>query len=147
MCQTALISKSIVRIGIRSFGQNLEAAAGNNATRKKIASLNHSIDTLYEMLYEQYNDITADDYKIFGPQLRLLLNSLKSLYRTYKKDAEATEFSDQIERLGRNYSALYEINNDIKHFKLSRDNTTKLSHALKEASEANAATLSEFDIH
>lgn len=136
MCQTALISKSIVRIGIRSFGQNLEAAAGNNATRKKIASLNHSIDTLYEMLYEQYNDITADDYKIFGPQLRLLLNSLKSLYRTYKKDAEATEFSDQIERLGRNYSALYEINNDIKHFKLSRDKTTKLSHALKEASEA-----------
>lgn len=136
MCQTALISKSIVKIGMRSFGQNLEAAAGNNATRKKIASLNHSIDTLYELLYEQYNDITPDDYKIFGPQLRLLLNSLKSLYMTYKKDSGATEISDQIERLGRNYSALYEINNDIKHFRLSGGNATKLNIALKEASEA-----------
>lgn len=89
MCQTALISKNIVRIGMRSFGQNLEAAAGNTTTRQKIASLNHSIDTLYDLLYEQYNDITPADYKIFGPQLRLLLDSLKNLYTTYKKYSEA----------------------------------------------------------
>jgi hypothetical protein len=136
MCQTALISKNIVRIGMRSFGQNLEAAAGNTTTRQKIASLNHSIDTLYDLLYEQYNDITPADYKIFGPQLRLLLDSLKNLYTTYKKDSEAIEFSDQVERLGRNYSALYEIDRDIKHFRLSGGNATGLNAALKEASQA-----------
>ena len=87
------------------------------------------------MVYDQFNEITPDDYKIIEPQLLLLLNTLKGLCNTYKKIHSSDRLSKEIEVLGRNYSAIYELNSDIKNFRV-RKMSPALSSALKRASAA-----------
>lgn len=120
MCQTALISRSIVRISARSFEHNLEAVSGVSVTLNKLIRLNNALDRLYESIYEEFNDITPDDYKIIEPQLLLLLNTLKGLCNTYKKMRTTGRYSEEIAKLGMNYSALYELNYDIKNFRVKK---------------------------
>ena len=135
MCQTALISRSIVRISARSFEQNLEAVSGASVTLNKLIRLNNALDRLYETIYEQFNDITPDDYKIIEPQLLLLLNTLKGLCHTYKKMPTAGRYSEEISKLCMNYSALYELNYDIKNFRVKKIDA-ELSSLLQKVDEA-----------
>ncbi|MDE5848665.1 MAG: hypothetical protein K2H38_00800 [Muribaculaceae bacterium] len=135
MCQTALISRSIVRISARSFEQSLEAVSGSYVTHNKLLRLNNALDRLYDTVYDQFNDITPDDYKIIEPQLLLLLNTLKGLSNAYKKIHVSEKLSGEIDRLGRNYSALYELNNDIKNFRVKKI-SPELSSMLQKAEEA-----------
>ena len=135
MCQTALLSKSIVRISARSFEHNLEAVSGLYVTHNKLTRLNNALDRLYDTIYDQFNDITPDDYRIIGPQLLLLLNTLKGLTNTYKKMHTSGRLSEEVTKLGRNYSALYELNHDIKTFRVKKT-SPELSSLLQKADEA-----------
>ncbi len=136
MCQTSVISRNIARISTRSFEQNLEAVTGKGITHNKLKRLNNALDTLYELIYSQFNEIDSNDYKIIGPQLRLLLNTLKGLWTTYKSLNITGDFSDEVASLGRNYSALYELNSDIKQFRIRRKFNPNLADALNNASSA-----------
>ncbi len=136
MCQTSVISKNIARISSRSFEQNLEAVTGKAITHNKLRRLNNALDTLYDLIYAQFNEITAEDYKIIGPQMSLLLNTLKGLRDTYKAIRRSREISEEVENLGRNYSALYELNSDIKQFRIAREFKPNLLTALNNASSA-----------
>ena len=133
MCQTALISKSIARVSTRSFERNLEAVSGVGISHYKLVRLNNALDRLYEMVYEQFNEITLDDYRIIEPQLMLLLNTLKGLCNTLRKIPMPGKLSLEAAALGRNYSALYELNSDIKNFRV-KNVSPELSNALKKAS-------------
>lgn len=135
MCQTALISKSIVRMSVRSFEQNLEAVSGASITLNKLIRLNNALDKLYETIYDQFNDITLDDYKIIEPQLLLLLNTIRGLCTTYKKMRTSGRHSEEITKLGMNYSALYELNYDIKNFRVKKIDA-ELSSLLQKVDEA-----------
>ena len=135
MCQTALISKSIAKVSTRSFERNLEAVSGIGISHNKLARLNNALDRLYEMVYEQFNDITPDDYRIIEPQLMLLLNTLKGLCNTFRKIPMPGKLSGEAIALGRNYSALYELNSDIKNFRV-KNISPELTDALKRASAA-----------
>ena len=135
MCQTSLISRNIARLSARSFERNLEAVSGVGTTHTKLVRLNNALNRLYEMVYDQFNEITPDDYKIIEPQLLLLLNTLKGLCNTYKKIHSSDRLSKEIEVLGRNYSAIYELNSDIRNFRV-RKMSPALSSALKRASAA-----------
>ena len=132
MCQTSLISRNIARLSARSFERNLEAVSGVGTTHTKLVRLNNALNRLYEMVYDQFNEITPDDYKIIEPQLLLLLNTLKGLCNTYKKIHSSDRLSKEIEVLGRNYSAIYELNSDIKNFRVKKMSPA-LSSALKRA--------------
>ena len=131
--QTSVISKNIARISSRSFEQNLEAVTGKTITHNKLKRLNNALDMLYELIYSQYNEINAEDYKIIGPQLTLLLNTLKGLRETYKSTILSGDISDEVASLGRNYSALYELNSDIKQFRFARKIKPNLANALNNA--------------
>lgn len=135
MCETSLISKSIVRISARSFEQNLEAVSGTYVTHNKLVRLNNALDRLYETIYDQFNDITAEDYKIIEPQLQLLLNTLKGLCNTYKKMPGRGKQSEEVAALCRNYSAMYELNSDIRNFRVKKM-SPELSSALQRAANA-----------
>ncbi len=136
MCQTSGISKNITRISSRSFEQNLEVVTGKAITHNKLKRLNNALDTLYELIYSQFNEISAEDYKIIGPQLTLLLNTLKGLRETYKLISKSRDMSDEVNSLGRNYSALYELNSDIKQFRIARKLKPNLATALNNAATA-----------
>lgn len=135
MCQTALISESIVKVSSRSFERNLEAVSGVGMSHNKLARLNNALDRLYEMVYGQFNEITPDDYRIIEPQLMLLLNTLKGLCNTFRKIPVSEKLSGEVEALSRNYSALYELNSDIKNFRV-KNISPELANALKKASAA-----------
>ncbi len=131
--QTSVISRNITRISSRSFEHNLQAVTGKVITHNKLKRLNNALDTLYDLIYSQFNEIKAEDYKIIGPQLSLLLNTLKGLLGTYKTFRKSGELAEEVEALGRNYSALYELNYDIKQFRIERKFNPNLLAALNNA--------------
>lgn len=134
MCQRVLISKNIRSISTRSFESNLEAASGMGVSLLKLTRLNRSIDSLYELLYSQFNDITAEDYKTIGPQLTFLLQTVKNLYQYCKSLKTVTVVNKEIENLWHNYSALYELKGDLEKFRLNPITDCNLSKALSLAS-------------
>lgn len=136
MCQTALISSNIIRLGTRSFRQTLEAASGVPFTNGRLASLNRSLDTFYDLLYDQYNFITPADYATLGPQMAMLLDTLKKLYDICLKAANADKLSREIDRLGRNYSAFFEIDSDIRNFRLAKKHSAEFTRLLQQTSAA-----------
>ena len=118
MCQTTLISDNIVRLSTRSYRQRLDAVVRNQYKVSQLARLNRDLDNFYELLYSQWNTVTKDDYAVFGPQLQIMLNTLRELYNTCKKLSDIPNFDKETEKLGMNYSAIFEINSDIKNFRI-----------------------------
>lgn len=135
MCQRVLISKNIANISTRSFERNLEAVSGMEISMSKLTRLNGSIDALYELLYRQFNEIDKTDYMILGPQIKFLLKTIKDLYSTYKKIDFKESIKREVDRLWNNYSALYELNDDLERFRMKQQDTSAdLSASFQRAS-------------
>lgn len=92
------------------------------------------MNALYELLYAEFNDINKADYSVIGPQLNILLKTVKDLYTTFEHTASRTFLKKEIDELKGNYSALYEINDDMIRYRLNASPDKKLSATLKEAS-------------
>lgn len=120
MCQRVLISKNIANISTRSFERNFEAISGIEISTSKLSRLNGSIDALYELLHRQFNEIDKNDYMILGPQIKFLLKTIKDLYNTFKKIALKDPIKREVTRLWNNYSALYELNDDLERFRIKQ---------------------------
>ena len=136
MCQTAIISQSIVKLGTRSYKHSLEALAPNEYRVSQLRRLNRDLDAFYEFLYSQYNTITERDYNVFGKQLTSMLNILKMLYVSCKQMPKEYGVSIEAEKLKRNYSALYELNSDIKNYRIKALKDVKWTALLKDAGMA-----------
>lgn len=136
MCQTALISQSIVRLGTRSYRHRLEALAPNKYRVETLRKLNHDLDSFYDFLYAQCNSITEMDYHIFGEQLKSMLVTLKMLYQTCKRMPKKNGMSHEAEKLKRNYSALYELNEDIKNYRINASKDAEWISLLSDAGSA-----------
>lgn len=135
MCQTTLISDNIVRLSTRSYRQRLDAVVRNQYKVSQLARLNRDLDNFYELLYSQWNTVTKDDYAVFGPQLQIMLNTLRELYNTCKKLSDIPNFDKETEKLGMNYSAIFEINSDIKNFRIKVQYDDDWTLLLKQASD------------
>lgn len=135
MCQTTLISNNIVRLSTRSYRQRLDAVVGNQYKVTQLARLNRDLDSFYELLYSQWNTVTKDDYAVLGPQLQIMLNTLKDLYNTCKKMSCIPELKKETEKLGMNYSAIFEVNSDIKNFRIKKQEDDEMTHLMKQASD------------
>ena len=136
MCQTALISRDIVRLGTRSYRHRLEALAPNEYRVSSLHKLNHDLDSFYEFLYAQCNSVTEAEYKVFGGQLSSMLDTLKLLYQTCKRLPKEFEIGMEAEKLKRNYSALCELNEDIKNYRIKASKDAEWSSLLSQASFA-----------
>lgn len=136
MCQTALISQNIVRLGTRSYRHSLEALAPNEYRVGALRKLNHDLDVFYEFLYAQCNSVTEEDYKFFGEQLNSMLATLKMLWQTCKRMPKSCGISNEAEKLKMNYSALYELNEDIKNYRIKAPKDAEWSALLSQANLA-----------
>lgn len=136
MCQTALISQNIVRLGTRSYRHRLEALAPNEYRVETLRKLNHDLDSFYDFLYAQCNSITEMDYHIFGEQLNSMLVTLKMLYQTCKRMPKENGMSNEAEKLKKNYSALYELNEDIKNYRINALKDAEWTSLLSDAGSA-----------
>ena len=136
MCQTAFISQSIVKLGTRSYKHSLEALAPNEYRVGQLRRLNRDLDAFYEFLYSQSNTVTERDYDVFGKQLTSMLNILKMLYVSCKQMPREYGVSTETEKLKRNYSALYELNSDIKNYRVKAAKDADWTALLADASMA-----------
>jgi hypothetical protein len=106
---------------------------GYNATQ--LTRLNRELDSLYELIYEDWSTITEDDYAVFGGQLTLLVSTLKLLYDDCRKSALRHMMHDEVDRLGMNYSALYELNSDIVNYRIKAPRNTELQLMMSKAAK------------
>lgn len=119
MCQTELISKSIVRISKRSFAHRLDMLDPNMIEHKgALTRLNNQLDSLYDLLYGSYPTMTEFDYQIIAPYLSVLLQTLNELSEAYNK-FDNLWLKEGKERLQMNISAIEEIDHDIRNFKIN----------------------------
>lgn len=135
MCQANLISDNIIRLGTRSYRQRLEAVAPDGYSVSRLARLNKDLDDFYELLYSQWQSVTAEDYKVFGPQLNIMLATLKDLLSVCRKRSKEPRLYKEIQRLGMNYSAIHEVNSDIVNFKIKMPQDTEVKTLMNRASE------------
>ena len=56
--------------------------------------------------------------RVFGGQLVILIQTIKQLYETCKKQSKHLGLQEETRKLGMNYSALYELNSDIVNFRI-----------------------------
>ena len=135
MCQTAVISNSIVRLGTRSYRQMMEAMTPDACNTARLSRLNRDLEHFYEMLYNQWNTVTESEYAVFGQQLVTLLQTIKELYLACKNIAKSSAMERQVELLGMNYAAIYEVNSDIVNFRIKSTKDQELQQIINEASK------------
>jgi hypothetical protein len=116
MCQTEAITQNVVRLSKQSYSHRLEIVMPNAYHVTQLARLNRELDQLYEMIYDDWQSISEEDYKVFGTQLTILLQTIKQLYHTCKEQPKEMGLKEETKKLGMNYSALFELNSDIVSF-------------------------------
>ena len=134
MCQASLISNRITRLSTRSYKHRQEVIVPDLYRVSQLTRLNHDLDNLYELIYDQWRTVTEEDYKLFGGQLQLLLETLKGLYQTIRKFPKSLGLTKEVENLEMNYAALYEVNSDIVNFGIKLPKNKQLQQAIAEAS-------------
>ena len=116
MCQTAMISQHIGRIGRRSFDRRMRLASPTYKERRgELPRLLNDVDRLSNQLHDEFPTITAEDYRLFGPELRIVIDTLKQL----RKDSRAhRELATYNERMSQQIADLEELDHDIKEFRV-----------------------------
>jgi hypothetical protein len=135
MCQATVISNTVKRLGRRSYTHRMDVATPGGYHEAQLSRLNRELDSLYEQIYEDWNTITEQDYAVFGGQLSLLVGTLKLLYDDCRRSSLHNVMHNEVERLGMNYSALYELNSDIVNFRIKAPHNTELQSMMSQASK------------
>jgi hypothetical protein len=103
----------------------------------QLARLNRELDSLYEFIYDDWRTITEEDYKMFGGQFVILIQTIKQLYDACKKQPKAMGLREETKKLGMNYSALYELNSDIVNFCIKMPKNEEMKKALQHLAEVD----------
>jgi len=135
MCQTEVISNTVVRLGRRSYTHRMEVARPNAYGVAQLARLNRELDDLYELIYEDWRNISEVDYAVFGGQFVILVKTVKQLYDDCRRLADNAKMKNEVEKLGMNYSALYELNSDIVNFCIKMPKNQEMKQLMQRLSE------------
>ena len=116
MCQTQVISKHIGRIGRRSFDRRMRIASPLFVERRgELARLLNEVDKLSDRLHEEFPTISENDYRLFGPELKVMISTLKALRQDSLTRKELKPYND---RMRQQISDLEELDHDIKAFRV-----------------------------
>jgi len=116
MCQTQVISRHIGRIGRRSFDRRMRIVSPLFVERRgEIARLLNEVDALSEHLHDEFPTITEEDYNLFGPELKIVIATLKSLLRESMTRRELKPYN---ERMREQIVDLEELDHDIVEFRI-----------------------------
>ena len=133
MCQTQVISRHIGRIGRRSFDRRMRIVSPLYVERRgEIARLLNEVDALSERLHDEFPTITEEDYKLFGPELKVVIGTLKSLL---KESTSRHELKPYNERMREQIVDLEELDHDIVEFRIKAPKDEHLQRTLARISE------------
>ncbi len=141
MCQTEVISHRIGLISRRAFDIRMRMASPFFVEKRgKMTRLLNDVDELCEQLHEDFLTITEEDYKLFGAELSLLIDTLKSLKQdslTYEK------YATQQERLSLQIADLEELEHDIIAFRVKAPNNPSLNETMQMVGRLDFSKLTE----
>lgn len=137
MCQTDTITQNVVRLSKRSYSHRLEIIMPNTYHVSQLARLNRELDQLYDMIYDDWQSISEEEYKVFGAQLSILLQTIKQLYNTCKEQPKENGLQEETKRLGMNYSALFELNSDIVNFCINMPKNQQMKQLMSRLTEVD----------
>ena len=128
MCQTAMISQHIGRIGRRSFDRRIRLASPMYTERRgELARLLNDVDRLSNLLHDEFPTITAEDYRMFGPELKIAISTLKALRRESLHRRELLPYN---ERMRQQIADLEELDHDIRTFRVHAPNNENLKQVM-----------------
>lgn len=134
MCQTMLLSDSIVSLSKRTFARRLRMASSRMTVEKgMLTKLNNQLDGLYEKLYDNYPSMTEADYYVFRDYLYILIETLKGLYKAYQRLEYGSLLKEYTDRLLENISAIEEMDADIRNFKINLPKNSRYSSIMNQA--------------
>lgn len=128
MCHTAIISRSIGRLGRSSFDRRMRVVSPLYVEKRgEVTRLCNGLEKLCELLHEEFPTITRADYEVFGPELRVLISTLKDLLTDSKRvDPVANEC------LRERMDDLVELDNDIVNFRVHLQEDENFKQTMKE---------------
>jgi len=91
--------------------------------RGELARLLNEVDKLSDRLHEGFPTITEDDYRIFGPELKIVISTLKALWKDSLTRKELKPYND---RMRQQIADLEEIDHDIKAFRVDAPKNKEL---------------------
>lgn len=128
MCQTAVISRHIGRIGRRSFDRRMRLASPLFTERQgEVARILNEVDQLSDRLHDEFITITEDDYRMFGSELKIVISTLKALRRESQSRPELRRYD---ERMRLQILDLEELDHDIVEFRIKAPKNKELQEAL-----------------
>ena len=124
MCQTTVISKSIGHIGRRSFDRRMRMASPLYVEKRgELARLLNDVDQLSERLHNDFPTITEEDYNMFGPELKIVISTLKALRRESQSRPELRSYD---RRMREQILDLEELIHDIYVFRVKAPKNEEL---------------------
>ena len=124
MCQTQVISRHIGRIGRVSFDRRMRIASPLFVEKRgELTRLLNEIDKLSARLHDEFPTITEDDYRIFGPELKIVISTLKALRQDSLMRKELKAYND---RMRQQIVDLEELDHDIKTFRVNAPKNKEL---------------------
>jgi hypothetical protein len=106
--------------------------------RGEIARLLNEVDALSERLHDEFPTITEEDYKLFGPELKVVIGTLKSLL---KESASRHELKPYNERMREQIVDLEELDHDIRVFRIDALKNEGLQAAMAKVGEIDFSYL------
>lgn len=139
MCQRQVISRHIGRIGRRSFDRRMRIASPLYVERRgEIVRLLNEVDLLSECLHNEFHTITEEDYKMFGSELKIVIDTLKSLR---KESLMFRELKPYNERMRKQIVDLEELDHDIRVFRVDAPKDQALQATLNSVGEIDFSYL------
>ena len=136
MCQTQVISRHIGRIGRRSFDRRMRIVSPMFVEKRgELARLLNEVDRLSDRLHEEFPTISEDDYRMFGPELKIVIGTLKALHQDSLTRKELKLYND---RMRQQIADLEELDHDIKVFRVDAPKNKEL--------QATMALLNNLDL-
>ena len=124
MCQTQVISKHIGQIGRKSFDRRMRIASPMFVERRgELARLLNEVDKLSDRLHEEFPTISENDYRLFGPELKVLISTLKALRQDSLNRKELKPYNN---RMRQQIADLEELDHDIKAFRVNAPKNEEL---------------------
>lgn len=141
MCQTEVISRRIGLISRRAFDIRMRMASPFFVEKRgEVSRLMNDVDGLCNQLHEDFLTITEEDYSLFGTELGILIDTLKSL----KQDSLSYgKFATQMERFSLQIADLEELEHDIVAFRVKAPKNFSLNETMQMVGRLDFSKLTE----
>lgn len=139
MCETQIISRHIGRIGRRSFDRRMRIASPMFVEKRgELARLLNEVDKLSDRLHDEFPTISEDDYRMFGPELKVLISTLRDLRQESLVRKELKPYND---RMRQQIADLEELDHDIVEFRVKALKDEAMQAAMAEVGKLDFSYL------